>query len=329
MEQFMTETKNQHYIPRLLLRRFASRSKRDEFFIWCFRKGQPPYEANVNGIAAERYFYGKSTETPIESEMGNRETLYAELLREIASTETITSNQAFQLSDFIAHLMIRTRHLRTGMSQTFEHLFRDVFQQAATHPKTEALISRAIEFQADIKKESLNKQERALREQALKKLMLQELDIDSKIKEIPTMAKQAQVAALEKRHPERTRQLIDLKWSVINTDHLILGDVGLIAYDEENRQFKPGSTFNPESQEYLFLPISPNALIAGSRADHQLKLDENRINLASARLSENFFVSSTNSKAEEDLRASIGMDFEKWSRFHKEKTGYDWPQDLS
>jgi hypothetical protein len=215
-----------------------------------------------------------------------------------------------------------------GFSQTFEHLFKDVIQQALTDPRVTSLISLGAQLQANIEQPSLNSQDRASREQGIKDLLLQAINIDSHVKEFPSLAKQAQVSALEARHPERTQQLTGLNWSILKSKGLILGDVGIIAYNEETRQFKPGLTFNPDRQEFLLLPIDPDTLIVGSKHNQPFQMTVDKINTASAKLSENFFVSKSTSPMEEFLHTVVGLDFGKWSRFYKEDTSFDWPQDI-
>jgi len=115
---------------------------------------------------------------------------------------------------------------------------------------------------------------------------------------------------------------------VIRRQHVILGDVGLIAYDKDGDRFKPGMTYNHEGNEYLLLPIDSRTLIVGSINSNHFEVDDERTNVASSRLSEQFFISSTNSAKELYLYEFLGSEFEKWSRLYKEKTSFDWPKDL-
>jgi Protein of unknown function (DUF4238) len=319
----MPETKNQHYLPRFLLNRFASRSKGEEYFTWCFHKGRNPYEPNTKGIAAERFFYGKSTETSIEAELGIREDDYSTLLREVSSTGNIKADQALKLAELIANLLIRTRHLRIGFSQSFEHLTRDVIQTALQDPRIKRLISVAANVAFPSNQESTNREKYVLDE------LHKAINLESHIKKLPDLAKKAQVSALENRHPQRTGQLAGLIWKVDQRQHLILGDIGLIVYDKTRERFKPGTTFDHEGNEYLLLPIDPSTLLVGSTNSDPFKIDDERINVASSTLSEKFFISSTKSIKESYFHDLLGREFEKWSRLYREETSFDWPQDLS
>jgi hypothetical protein len=56
--------RRQHDVPRFLLNGFASKvvhgAEEDEYSVWCFRKGKPPFEPNTKNVGLQKFFYGES-----------------------------------------------------------------------------------------------------------------------------------------------------------------------------------------------------------------------------------------------------------------------------
>lgn len=102
--------KRHHYIPQYLLRRFASRSVRDRYWVWQFRTGSRPAEVVTRDAAVSTQFHG-SSENNIERRLSELEGRQANLLRQLdAGVEP--ARLASELRDLIWSLAFRTRSLR-------------------------------------------------------------------------------------------------------------------------------------------------------------------------------------------------------------------------
>ncbi len=108
--------RKQHYIPQSLLRGFASRTRGPITHTFCFPADGKVFEPNIDGIAAERDFYSDPTNTLLDDEITRKEHVYGALLNEVRKTPRLTEEMATAILELIAHLMARTRVVRTWMS---------------------------------------------------------------------------------------------------------------------------------------------------------------------------------------------------------------------
>src|ERR1022692_607297 len=72
-----TKPKGQHFLPRFLLGRFASRTKRGQSYVFLFRRGERQVEANVSNVAKARYFYGDPATSALEEKLAGEESVWA------------------------------------------------------------------------------------------------------------------------------------------------------------------------------------------------------------------------------------------------------------
>ena len=61
----MTGTR-QHFLPRVLLKGFASRMVKDQTYSLVFQNNKEPYEANITRIAVEKEFYTDSVDVDVD-----------------------------------------------------------------------------------------------------------------------------------------------------------------------------------------------------------------------------------------------------------------------
>ncbi len=103
--------KRQHFIPRFLQKGFASRSIGGETFVWVFRKGVSPYNPNINNVGVEGYFYSEGEDTEVDDSITEAEGQFANLIDQLR-TESTARVPGTLVANLIAHLEIRTKHLR-------------------------------------------------------------------------------------------------------------------------------------------------------------------------------------------------------------------------
>jgi Protein of unknown function (DUF4238) len=56
----------QHFLPRFLLKGFASRQSRQQFYTWVFQKGKEAFETNILNVGLAKNFYTHGVEVDAE-----------------------------------------------------------------------------------------------------------------------------------------------------------------------------------------------------------------------------------------------------------------------
>jgi hypothetical protein len=114
--------KRQHILPRFLLKGFASRVEGEKVFAWVHRKSKPAFETTIENVSVEKHFYGKEGELSADNEITDLESGYAYLIDSLRQQKHGTYISDPLISDFIAHLSIRTKHLRESFRESTEYL---------------------------------------------------------------------------------------------------------------------------------------------------------------------------------------------------------------
>src|SRR6266516_2029286 len=117
---------NEHYLPRFLMKGFASLISGDDVRAWWFRQGVKPQEINIKNIAAEKDFHsslsGSSADSrikPLEDRFG----WYIDSLRR--QTNQSRLNDAI-VPELIANLSVRTKSFREGLTRSMAMAMREV-----------------------------------------------------------------------------------------------------------------------------------------------------------------------------------------------------------
>ncbi|MCB1633986.1 MAG: hypothetical protein KDI51_05310 [Xanthomonadales bacterium] len=98
------------------MRGFASRRKKKLAHTFCFERSGRVYEPNTAGVAAIRDFYSSATDTLLDDEITRKENGYCALLNHVRNGGELSQEQTETMSEFVVHLMARTRVIRTWMS---------------------------------------------------------------------------------------------------------------------------------------------------------------------------------------------------------------------
>lgn len=133
MSQQLNITKNQHTIPRMLLKRFASRIvqkrvDRTEYFVCCFRRDAVPFESNIRNCSAETYFYGKPA-NGVEGAFGTIESRHSTTLDSILGG-TDPNACTFDLRELVWTLAVRTDNFRRNVRDLLVDGVGEMAQQA-------------------------------------------------------------------------------------------------------------------------------------------------------------------------------------------------------
>jgi hypothetical protein len=321
-------SKRQHFIPRLLLKGFASRTKGDSTFVYLFRRGETPREVNVTNVAVARYFYGGPGEGPVDAILTGREGDYAALLDELRQKEVRPERKTL-IEEFVAHLIVRTKNARDAVALLGDAALEAIERELETPGRRASLRQRAREdlLAHPEVREALAQLPRGKRQRAGKEMrkVLGRLDPREAFAQLRRELEQhdvaggvraAQLKALSTLgHPRAsTGMLANLEWSVVDCPRrdLILGDVGPLA-------FFGGQVGSPlhggSAVEAMMLPISSQCLLVGVPGGLRMPLDIEAINTASAEYSREFLVAAQNSERERGYQALIcrkALDRPEW-----------------
>jgi len=324
----------QHFLPRFLIKGFSSRIHKNEYYCWVFTKDNNPYEANLQNIGLEKYFYGKSEEMEVDEIITQQEVKYSAQLERVRSINSACTLDSRFPAEFIAHLIFRAKHLRitaqkageTAISvmqaelnspEKYYQLFKNI---AKNHPEMiEQSLSRELDkrlppgFPQD-QKDILFKKALAFIPQILSNSAFDDIysffnNLFAKMaKEMPNIAEGVHIKGLSKGDvpPKFIEKFEGFDWflTVAPKHTFILGDIGPIAIYEPSLDFKP-FLFAKGKLSQVFLPISDSHMIVGKSYTRQQTPANDTINKASASLSQFFFISCKNRETEQKLSRLI------------------------
>jgi hypothetical protein len=113
--------KRQHFIPRFLQEGFASHRSGDATFTWVYRRDAKAFNSNIINVGVEGAFYTEGDDTQADDLITEAEGEFAALVAYL-KTERPTALLDLRVPRLIAHLEVRTRHLRQSLLQTGELL---------------------------------------------------------------------------------------------------------------------------------------------------------------------------------------------------------------
>jgi hypothetical protein len=331
----MSEGKRNHFIPIVLLRRFASRAerKRRKYWIWQLAADTPPVEISVRDAAVSSHFYGKR-ESGLERELGLFETRLGSAFQAIDDGEDPgLHSETFRV--FVYIQMLRTRALREQFIDTSTRMLDDLFDETTPELLLNA-VSQELEtnFESYLENEinKLSKVQRKAasillarpraRETLKRAFMEQVVNSDTKPmldaasvamrdpKLISESAASGQIRGLSRVLGGEgiPKSFLPMKWSVVHhqgTGSFVLGDCCVVARSIEG-EFGFPIRFGKSWSE-MFVPISPDRVLIASRsASTDNSISNQELNFQSAELSRKFIFSSSASDEFRELAASIG-----------------------
>ena len=324
--------RRQHYLPKFLQAGFASKTIGDRIFTWVFRKDRAPFEANTRHVGVEQDFYAQGDDQSVDEIITHAE---ANEFAAVVNEARVAPAGVIGRGSFpcvLAHLEVRSRHLRRSFQTTGEHLLGDIFsvmdrpadfldvlqKHVTQHP--DSLVNAAHEVvqqsggNAEYDAEELAARTKQNLPAAIHALAPEFSAVFAAVKaKLPDIlaraAKKGQVDALVKSiaPPMRVAQYDELTFALVDvpSNDLILGDCGVFFHVAGSRPFK---SFSEKQDEVLaaVLPVSPNRVVVGSSLPYRLEVSELR--RAIARCSSEFFVAHERSGANEELVEQIGSD---------------------
>lgn len=314
--------KRHHILPRFLLKGFASQNnKKDErIFTWVYQKGKrKAYKNNIRNVSVEKHFYGKEKELEADTEITNIEPKYATLINELRHktySGNIVEVKTNLIPDFIAHLLVRTKHLRESINESvnlfiseiehtlydnnnfskFKKLILNKLKSEKPNTLLQLLLSEGSNFLDN-------------RESELKKLFL--TYIHSIKEQASEVIKETHIKTLAESPNPKARVNIykELRWFLCSSNHsLILGDTGCLFEVDGSRRFKSFDD-RTDNIKHIFLPIASNKMLIGCYSELS-KINFKTINEAIVKSSREFFICSENAEYYNSLLPLIGKESE-------------------
>jgi hypothetical protein len=330
--------KRQHYLPRFLLKGFASRVEGEKAFVWLFRKGASPVETSVRNVGLGKFFYGSAEESDLDDLITCKESLYGGLLSKIRHERRIRPCDMHTLAEFVVHMIARTRHTRSGFSRALSK-FHNMMSRNLTDP--DELVRQMIRhiscdreaFRASVREEIRNAI--GVVPQALDEHLTDYVEasfegtarsnagafaegIDRVFKNVMSQSgehgERAQKDALMKvmemqnrGEKGRIEQYRSLHWQAFTSSpgSFILGDVAVIEMDPGTGEAAPPVT-NRFKNGVVLLPVAHDLLLVGSGDPSPTLPSADSLNVRFAELSFEFFVTSQDGPREESYSRVIG-----------------------
>lgn len=290
----------QHFLPRFLLKGFASRRKGPESFIWVSRKGGRIFEANVKNVAASKGFYDSEKNPGVDDELQKLESVCGPLFDELRSSTTSRIVEEPSVVDHLANFWVRTQNMRR-MSEDFGTKLTNFFLDELANPNTARSAARSAQesdsellgrvFDENTRK-SFKINRRAYKQRRRDFLRFAPDYLERSAHRAPEVAaslgnpllgvlesatKEGQLNCLlqsVKSEPE-TKQARKGNWFLVVTsgEPLVIGDCGL---------YHPFMDEDDIATQMVFLPISRNHLILGTTGDSPPEVSPERLNQLSA-----------------------------------------------
>jgi Protein of unknown function (DUF4238) len=312
-------SRRQHFLPRFLLKGFASRSRGGSYFTYLFQKGRAPHETNTINVAVVGDFYGREADGGgVEAGLGESERLHATVLDRVRK-EGLVDEDRLVLGEFIRLLLVRTRHMRDSATDWAAQMSRIVGRLLQT-PQAQENLKREIgeralrdeRFWTSVSTPGLSLSKQQM--EYLVDLAMAQSNLPSILQQyseaLPMMDVQGavtagQIGGLRRAIAERPVPPDDVVWSVMKTEPhvLILGDLAVIARTG-NGYCHP---MQPDAGlQAMLIPISHQHLLVGALEPKMGVVDPEEVNLASAQLSRDFFLASRNTERERRYQAQLG-----------------------
>jgi hypothetical protein len=321
--------KRQHFIPRFLQSGFASHTNGDEIFTWVYRKDAQPFNTNIANTGVEGHFYSQDGDRQVDDDITAVEVRFCELIDALRNGYEEATADSRALAELIAHLEIRTRHLRQSFSNTAGVVMEEMFRFMEDQQAFGAFVRRRIKNDPSFMRDAIANELRARNlpdtllphlldasqpflEQMLP-LALSDISLMAGHfrAEIPKMAKNAaksgHIKALKETLSPQAKidQYRALKFCLLRSTEVVLplGDSSIIIQLNGERPFKTYSEKDDPIQ-FVYLPLSPSLVLVGSVDDNLPDLSQ--IPMAIAQCSLEYFISNSLSSANDALHPHIG-----------------------
>jgi Protein of unknown function (DUF4238) len=315
----------QHHIPQFLTRGFrVPGGSKKQSRVWLYAKDQEPRLAAVKSeVGAETYFYSEQSadgSRTLDDEITDYENKAAKLIQELRALEADAAPDPKMSAEIVAHLTIRNAHLRhtftLGVQAIFsraidlfcnEEMLRTVlgFDGNAPSPTLKNAIDTELANSPQlaalgIPPEMLYQMIHLFAKENFKSFFAEHIPqlsvaLGAFLQQAPDHARTAHNKALAGGlAPDRRIELLGaLCWRIAASPDAgcLLPDCIALAEDD-NQGLKPLMLADLEKLQAVYMPLSPEKLLVGLRADARLD-NLTEFNAAAAAASQLFFIAAS------------------------------------
>lgn len=334
--------KKQHDLPRLLLRGFAEVEGETES-VWLFRKDAVPKTVSIQDVGHSKFFYDKPGPGTLDAFITDKENEYGAFVARLRRERRLNSSDKETLVEFVHSLVLRTRNLRDIMTRGVSSMLNELqptFTDAEAarrqllkeQRKNTPMWDKALTNYVRAKYGNLpRRQEKYVKKREnesfrrwlihgaeahiQQQVKLNKQEFSQAFEQLGEMTKTSHNSALrEFLQPstdtispryDRYRRLCWQVWS-FERGSLILGDVTVLQFERRAGKFSPA--FDGDKGDIILLPLSHDLLVIGTTEGTEELPSLDKINYASAKLSQNFFVALQNSEREKVYQGLLGRD---------------------
>lgn len=140
--------KRHHFIPQFLQRGFSSSD--NESNAWVFRKDRPAFNTSIQNIALEGQFYTHDGDTSVDDAITDDEGALAEFVTDLRAAADGTNVDSQQAAKLVAHMLVRTRHVRENFGRMTGDLVNGVYSAMSDPEKLAAILTAHIQDDASL-----------------------------------------------------------------------------------------------------------------------------------------------------------------------------------
>ena len=311
--------RRQHYLPQFLQRPFAHRRSGNQSYVYVHRI-DTHFVSSTSGVGVEKDFYSGPEDTTADDNVTKAEEGHVETLSSILQKQYI--DESDDIAAVIALLSIRTLKMREAMRELVPQFSDGIKHLASQDEITSGVINQRITDRAWLNKQ-IDKlaRENGIRDRnriAMARAYFRprlEAELASRKEEIARQLNHLVLICVDRLKSEasefadstfekifkssdslakRRTMFSDFSYRLLSSQNkeYILGDCAVVATDGSGE----ACLALADSDEHvrlscIYLPISHNTAIFGSRDPSTTPLEPDQINLLSASLSFRFFIS--------------------------------------
>lgn len=329
--------RQQHYLPQFLQKNFHSKKVGSEYYVFAHRKGSS-FQPNTSSIGQQRDFYGHPEKSVADDNITRAENKLSEIVQQIlvGNPELVSQGDCALL---FASLSLRTKKMRESLKDLAPELMRALREAAISVDLAANEFDRFLSDKKNIsslveeqlsKIPGLSRDRRAALSLAAKSHLVsqaashrdeliesvrQKFDqiVSRLVEEASSVADSSFLKIFESSSVPDARVSFfrGFEYSVVKAqgdEKFILGDCAVVAIQSDGKSKLALGRVNDEViLGEIWLPLSPSLAVVGRRDGFRSGLSVSQINMASATLSHEFFISdSSDLESVDDLKNVIG-----------------------
>ena len=311
--------RKQHYLPQFLQRPFSHRVVKDNHYVHVHEQ-RTHYSPSTTGVGAKRDFYSSTQDTRADDNITKEESSLVQIIDQIIQRKQLGASSDTAM--LFSSLSIRTLKMRNAMADLAPTMFAVLRQKSSAEEWAEEAIEKQINdhvwIDAQIDEQlrglgRIDRNKRAAMKVMLKSQLKKELEQNKSkllddfndLAQVTFDSLEAQAAEIadtafskifvESSSLEKRNALFEkFGFSLLETSSelFVLGDCAVAALDSEGTPRIAMSDLNEGVVlKQIFLPISPQLLIYGTRDSNAVIPNDADINKLSVALSNRFFIS--------------------------------------